>query len=96
SKKDDLSLALGLISVLGWGVAEVPQIITNFKTKSAEGLSIVFLVTWILGDLLNLFGCLLEPATLPTQYYTAMLYLVTTLILSVQSLYYSHIYPGMK
>ncbi|XP_058107574.1 uncharacterized protein LOC131251086 isoform X2 [Magnolia sinica] len=70
--KDRFSFTLGLVSVFSWGVAEVPQIITNYKKKSTEGISIVFLMTWIVGDLFNLFGCMLEPATLPTQYYMAM------------------------
>ncbi|KAI3772721.1 hypothetical protein L6452_03914 [Arctium lappa] len=90
SRKDWISLILGIISVVSWGVAEVPQIITNFKEKSSEGLAIGFLMTWILGDILNVLGCLLEPATLPTQYYMAVLYLVTTLALSSQSMYYGH------
>lgn len=47
--KDKVSFALGLISVISWGVAEIPQIITNYKMKSAEGLSILFLTTWIVG-----------------------------------------------
>ncbi|KAM7522536.1 hypothetical protein LguiA_012438 [Lonicera macranthoides] len=46
STKDGVSLTLGLVSVLSWGVAEIPQIITNYKDKSAEGLSIAFLMTW--------------------------------------------------
>ncbi|KAH9737218.1 PQ-loop repeat family protein / transmembrane family protein [Citrus sinensis] len=96
SVRDGVSLGLGLASVISWGVAEVPQIITNYKEKSTEGLSIAFLTTWILGDLFNVFGCLLEPATLPTQYYMAMLYTLTTLILTAQTIYYSHIYPRLK
>ncbi|KAI3746844.1 hypothetical protein L6452_09286 [Arctium lappa] len=60
SRKDWISLILGIISVVSWGVAEVPQIITNFKEKSSEGLAIGFLMTWILGDILNvLFNSLL-------------------------------------
>ncbi|PIA53077.1 hypothetical protein AQUCO_00900004v1 [Aquilegia coerulea] len=94
--RDSVSLALGFLSVLSWGVAEVPQIITNYRHKSAEGLSIAFLMTWIVGDLFNLFGCMLEPATLPTQYYMAVLYTITTLILSSQSIYYGHIYHRIK
>ncbi|KAB5551616.1 hypothetical protein DKX38_008927 [Salix brachista] len=70
--KDGVSLTLGMISVLSWGVAEVPQIVTNYKKKSTEGLSLAFLFTWIIGDLFNVFGCMLEPATLPTQYYMAV------------------------
>ncbi|KAG4183587.1 hypothetical protein ERO13_A09G118200v2 [Gossypium hirsutum] len=72
SPRDQVSFGLGLISVLSWGVAEIPQIITNYKEKSVEGLSLGFLITWIIGDLFNLFGCVLEPATLPTQYYMAV------------------------
>ncbi|XP_059669540.1 uncharacterized protein LOC132314735 [Cornus florida] len=94
--KDRVSLALGLISVISWGVAEVPQIVTNYKKKSTEGLSVAFLMTWIVGDFLNLFGCMFEPATLPTQYYMAMLFTVTTLILTAQTIYYGHIYHRLK
>ena len=49
SVRDGVSLGLGLASVISWGVAEVPQIITNYEEKSTEGLSIAFLTTWILG-----------------------------------------------
>ncbi|XP_038905443.1 probable vacuolar amino acid transporter YPQ1 isoform X2 [Benincasa hispida] len=94
--KDGVSLTLGMISVISWGVAEIPQIITNYREKSSEGLSLAFLLTWILGDLFNVFGCILEPATLPTQYYMALLYTITTGILLTQTLYYGHIYPQMK
>jgi uncharacterized protein with PQ loop repeat len=41
----------------------VPQIITNYKHKSTEGLSLAFLMTWIVGDFFNLIGCFLEPET---------------------------------
>ncbi|OWM73136.1 hypothetical protein CDL15_Pgr001250 [Punica granatum] len=85
--KDGVSLFLGLVSVISWGVAEVPQIITNYRQKSTEGLSIGFLLTWIIGDLFNLFGCMLEPATL---------YTFTTMILAGQAVYYGHIYPRLK
>jgi solute carrier family 66 (lysosomal lysine-arginine transporter), member 1 len=49
STKDGVALTLGLLSVVSWGVAEVPQIMTNYKTKSTEGLSIAFLATWLIG-----------------------------------------------
>lgn len=94
--KDGVSLVLGALSVLSWVVAEIPQIITNFRDKSTEGLSFWFLITWIIGDLCNIFGCLLEPATLPTQLYMAMFFALTTFFLAGQALYYSHIYPRLK
>ncbi|MCL7027095.1 hypothetical protein MKW94_026163 [Papaver nudicaule] len=96
STKDTVSLSLGMLSVISWGVAEIPQIITNYKEKSTEGLSLAFLMTWIVGDLFNLVGCKLEPATLPTQYYMAILYTITTSILASQTIYYSHIYHRLK
>ncbi|KAL3755061.1 hypothetical protein ACJRO7_002173 [Eucalyptus globulus] len=96
STRDGVSLSLGVVSVISWGVAEIPQIVTNYKQKSAEGLSIAFLMTWVVGDVFNLFGCMLEPATLPTQYYMAVLYTVTTMLLTGQSVYYGHVCPWLK
>jgi len=49
SVRESASFFLGLISVVVWVVAEIPQIITNYRTKSTEGLSLTFLVTWIIG-----------------------------------------------
>ncbi|XVF59560.1 hypothetical protein PTKIN_Ptkin07bG0286000 [Pterospermum kingtungense] len=89
--KDDFSFAFGFISLICWGVAEIPQIITNFKTKSGHGVSLLFLLTWVAGDVFNLVGCLLEPATLPTQFYTALLYTISTVVLVLQSVYYDYI-----
>ncbi|KAL4581861.1 hypothetical protein LXL04_006395 [Taraxacum kok-saghyz] len=94
--RDELSFGFGIASLVCWGVAEIPQIITNFRTKSSHGVSLLFLLTWIAGDIFNLIGCLLEPATLPTQYYTAALYTISTVILVLQSLYYDHIYTWLK
>jgi uncharacterized protein with PQ loop repeat len=93
---DEISFAFGFISLICWGVAEIPQIITNFRAKSSHGVSIVFLLTWVAGDIFNLVGCLLEPATLPTQYYTALLYTITTIVLVLQSFYYDYIYKCCK
>ncbi|XP_045787464.1 uncharacterized protein LOC123882866 [Trifolium pratense] len=91
-----VSVTLGVISVIVWMIAEIPQLITNYREKSARGLSVAFMLTWIIGDLFNLFGCLLEPATLPTQLYTAALYTFVTLTLCLQAIYYGHIYPKLK
>ncbi|VFQ65711.1 unnamed protein product [Cuscuta campestris] len=90
SLKDEVSFGLGIISLICWGLAEIPQIITNFHNKSAAGLSLSFLLTWILGDIFNLVGCILDPATLPTQFFTALLYTATTVALLLQCIYYEH------
>ncbi|XP_061949200.1 probable vacuolar amino acid transporter YPQ3 isoform X2 [Populus nigra] len=83
SLKDEFSFTFGLISLVCWGVAEIPQIITNFRTKSSHGVSLAFLLTWVAGDIFNLVGCLLEPATL---------YTTSTVVLVLQGLYYDHVY----
>jgi hypothetical protein len=49
SGKETASFALGLVSVVIWVVAEIPQIITNYRAKSTDGLSATFLITWIIG-----------------------------------------------
>jgi len=42
-------------------------------------------------------GCLeLGVAMLPTQFYMALLYTITTVILTGQTIYYSHIYHQLK
>ncbi|KAJ8485817.1 hypothetical protein OPV22_018302 [Ensete ventricosum] len=88
SVRGELSFGLGMISLFCWGIAEVPQIITNFHNKSGHGVSLAFLLTWVVGDIFNLVGCLLEPVTLPTQFYTALLYTAVTVVLVLQILYY--------
>jgi uncharacterized membrane protein len=43
------SITLGVISVIVWMIAEIPQLITNYREKSAHGLSVAFMLTWIIG-----------------------------------------------
>lgn len=88
--KSKTSFGFGIVGLFCWGIAEIPQIITNFRTKSGHGVSLALLLTWVLGDVFNLVGCLLEPVTLPTQLYTALLYTATTVVLVLQTIYYDY------
>ena len=54
------------ISIACWIVVFTPQIIVNFRRASAEGLSIVFLVVWLAGDVFNVLGAVLQ-GVLPTM-----------------------------
>ncbi|KAL7155213.1 hypothetical protein ABFS83_03G060500 [Erythranthe nasuta] len=94
--KDEISFVFGVFGLFFWAVAEIPQIITNFNNKSASAVSLAFLSTWIIGDIFNLVGCILEPATLPTQFYTAVLYTTVTIILALQCVYYNHFLQWWK
>ena len=35
---------------------QVPQLILNYKTGSADGISLAFLFVWLIGDITNLSG----------------------------------------
>jgi solute carrier family 66 (lysosomal lysine-arginine transporter), member 1 len=58
-----------------------PQIYENFSLKSGEGLSIAFVVIWLLGDLCNLVGAsmagLLPTVIILAGYVRLMFSLVT-------------------
>lgn len=53
-----LSNSLGILSIVAWLFAQLPQIYKNWSISSTSGLSIFFLVEWCLGDLGNLLGAL--------------------------------------
>lgn len=61
-----LSGISGSISIACWIVVFSPQIIENFRRGSAEGLSIVFLVVWLAGDVFNILGAVMQ-GVLPTM-----------------------------
>lgn len=47
--RDEASFGLGLLSLGFWAVAELLQIVTNFRTKSAHAISFLFLLNWLIG-----------------------------------------------
>ncbi len=47
SARDYIGFLLGLASILTWMVAQLPQVISNFRIKSAEALSPWFLAEWL-------------------------------------------------
>ncbi|KAK9236349.1 PQ loop repeat-domain-containing protein [Lipomyces kononenkoae] len=51
-----LSGILGSISIACWVVLLVPQLIDQWRLKSSEGVSLLFLTAWLLGDVANLLG----------------------------------------
>lgn len=60
-----LSGICGSISIACWVVVFSPQIIENFRRGSAEGLSIVFIVIWLAGDVFNILGAILQGSCPP-------------------------------
>jgi hypothetical protein len=45
-----------ILPILANDALQLPQLFANYKAKSADGLSMAFLVVWLLGDITNLIG----------------------------------------
>ncbi len=84
-----LSTILGICSIVAWLFAQLPQIFKNFALKSASGLSVLFLIEWLLGDATNLVGGVLtKQAT--WQILIAGYYVTVDLVILSQYLWYTH------
>ncbi|KAI1627109.1 PQ loop repeat-domain-containing protein [Exophiala viscosa] len=82
-----LSGICGSISIACWVVVFSPQIIENFRRGSTEGLSIVFIVIWLAGDVFNILGAILQ-GVLPTMIILAIYYTLADIVLLGQCFYY--------
>ncbi|KAI1812087.1 PQ-loop-domain-containing protein [Poronia punctata] len=77
----------GSISIAAWVVVFSPQIIENFRRGSADGLSVQFIVAWLLGDVFNILGAVLQ-GVLPTMLILAIYYTIADVVLLGQCFYY--------
>jgi uncharacterized protein with PQ loop repeat len=64
-----------------------PQIIENFRRRSADGLSLLFLAIWLAGDVFNILGSVLQ-GVLPTMTILAVYYTLADIVLLGQCFYY--------
>ncbi|KAI0322344.1 PQ-loop-domain-containing protein [Amylostereum chailletii] len=85
STTDTLSSVLGWISIATWVYS--PQIYENYRLKSGEGLSVPFVIIWLLGDLCNLVGAAMA-GLLPTVIILAVYYSICDTVLLFQVYYY--------
>jgi uncharacterized protein with PQ loop repeat len=88
SFNEALSGVLGSISLTAWICLLLPQLIQNYKAKSAQGLSMAFLFVWLTGDVANLSGALIMNLA-PTAIALAMYFCVADVVLISQCLYYN-------
>lgn len=75
------------ISIACWIVVFTPQIFENFRRKSADGLSLIFVVVWLSGDIFNVIGGILQHVQ-PTMIVLAAYYVIADTILLAQCLHY--------
>jgi len=77
------SFILGLLNILLWLIAQVPQVIKNFIIKDGGAISLGFMVLWLIGDVTNLLGCIFTDQ-LPTQLYVSVYYCCMDVIILSQ------------
>ncbi|KAF3311560.1 hypothetical protein TWF173_008190 [Orbilia oligospora] len=82
----------GSISLTSWMFLIVPQLWENFRNQSAEGLSTLFLIIWLLGDICNLTGALWAHL-LPTVVALGIYFCLVDFIMLAQLVYYNHYRP---
>ncbi|CAB4253610.1 similar to Saccharomyces cerevisiae YBR147W RTC2 Protein of unknown function [Maudiozyma barnettii] len=85
--KPIISELTGTLSISCWIIVFIPQIYEIYKTKSTRGLSLHFLVLWLIGDIFNLLGSLIQGLLL-TVILLAAYYTLADLILILQYLCY--------
>lgn len=89
--RDMLGVAFGLCSIGCWLVAQLPQLIANYRRESADALSPFFLAQWLLGDTTNLVGALLSGDQPETVVLTAQYFICMDCVLLIQYLYYTSV-----
>jgi len=90
SVQEALSGIFGSVSLATWIFLLVPQLYLNYKTGSADGISLAFLVVWLIGDITNLSGALWA-GLVPTVVALAIYFCIADVVLIGQCLYYNHI-----
>ncbi|TGJ83843.1 hypothetical protein E0Z10_g4929 [Xylaria hypoxylon] len=75
------------ISLASWVVVFSPQIVENFRRSSADGLSVQFIIAWLLGDVFNVLGAVFQNV-LPTMLILAIYYTIADIVLLGQCFYY--------
>lgn len=85
-----LSGVFGSISLVAWICVILPQLFANFKAKSADGLSMAFLIVWLLGDATNLMGALFTRLA-PTAIILPCYFVLADVVLILQCIYYNNL-----
>ncbi|KAL6707934.1 hypothetical protein ACN47E_003608 [Coniothyrium glycines] len=83
-----LSGVFGSVSLASWIFLLVPQLIENYKSGSADGISLSFLIVWFIGDITNLAGALWA-GLVPTVIALAIYFCFADLVLISQCVYYN-------
>lgn len=80
------------LSLACWIVLLMPQLIEQWRMKSADGIAIGFITIWFLGDALNLVGALWA-GLLPEVIFLAVWFCIADFMMILSYLYYTKMYP---
>ncbi|VDM20324.1 unnamed protein product [Wuchereria bancrofti] len=86
-----IGFIIGFISLFLWLLPIIPQLLHNYRIKRCDGLSIYFILFWIVGDSCNTAGALLTDQQ-PLQKVIGVYYILQDMVILSQFFYYSHIY----
>jgi len=75
--------------MLIWIGVYFPQLLKSYRSKSVEGVSVGWLILWILGDITNLSGAILVDG-IPSQIVIATYYVIMDSVLIYQFQVYNH------
>ncbi|KAK0548433.1 putative vacuolar membrane transporter for cationic amino acids [Tilletia horrida] len=89
--REHAALVMGFVSIACWVTVYTPQLLENYRNKSAEGLSTAFVLIWLAGDALNWLGAFLQ-GLLWTQIALAGYYVFCDIALLWQAWYYTKYY----
>lgn len=70
----------------------MPQLIEQWRMKSAEGIAIGFISIWFTGDVLNLIGALWA-GLLPEVIFLAIWFCIADFLMIASYFYYTRVYP---
>ncbi|KAI1710067.1 PQ loop repeat domain-containing protein [Ditylenchus destructor] len=90
-----LGFTIGFVSLLLWLVPLFPQLYENYRTKRCEGLSVYFLMFWMIGDTCNMIGAVLTHQQ-PLQQIIGVYYIIQDMVLISQFVYYTRLYQANR
>lgn len=89
--RSSLSGIMGSTSLACWIVLLMPQLIEQWRLKSADGIAIGFISIWFLGDVFNLFGALWAHL-LPEVVFIAVWFCIADFLMISSYVYYTHLH----
>ncbi|KAF2100682.1 PQ-loop-domain-containing protein [Rhizodiscina lignyota] len=82
-----LSGITGSVSLAAWIFLLIPQLVENYRQGSADGISLLFLCVWMVGDVTNLAGAAWA-GLVPTVVALAVYFCIADTVLISQCVYY--------